>query len=324
LQQRRLPGLISGHSENSFAHGNDVHPILLADFAPAVANRELSVGRERTFAVPVTLHRLALAKRPASPNSLECLGATPSRNGSAMRATRILKLFSALCVCLAFAADAESAAGYKGIPWGTACPEAVKQMEAKGFVFDGKEKTGWRAEGTSPWQPHLFLPNRDRRTSCSMENADLEMETKQANPYVAFESMSGNIGIALLCRGGRFVGARLETALTNTSAAALLTRAAGVPVRTLRADTCGRLNWECTADHSLLRARGDAVRYLERPVRSSPEYTGQEPQTLRYLLLAQSEDRALQSAYLACAGKQLAGARLEEKRIQNGNRAAVE
>jgi hypothetical protein len=52
-----------------------------------------------------------------------------------------------------------------------------------------------------------------------MENADLELDTKQANPYVAFESISGSIGIALLCRGGRFVGARLETALTNTSAA---------------------------------------------------------------------------------------------------------
>jgi len=240
-----------------------------------------------------------------------------------MRAARIVKPFSTLCLLLAFAADAESAAGYKGIPWGTACPEAVKQMEAKGFVFDRKDKTGWRAEGTSPWQPHLFMPNRDR-ASCSMENADLELDTKQANPYVAFESISGSIGIALLCRGGRFVGARLETALTNTPAAALLTEAAGAPVRTLRADTCGRLNWECTADHSLLRARGDAVRYLERPVRSSHEYAGQNPRTLRYLILAQSEDRALQTAYLACTGKLLAGTRLAEKRIQNGNRAAVE
>jgi len=245
-----------------------------------------------------------------------------------MRAARIVKPFSALCgsalcVLVSFAADAESAAGYKGIPWGTACPEAVKQMEAKGFVFDHKDKTGWRADGTSPWQPHLFMPNRDRAT-CSMENADLEMDTKQANPYVAFDSISGSIGISLLCRGGRLVGARLETALTNISAAALLTEAAGAPVRTLRADTCGRLNWQCTADHSLLRARGDAVRYLERPIRSSPEYAGQDPQTLRYLILAESEDRALQAAYLACAGKQLAGARLEEKRIQSGDRAAVE
>ena len=228
-----------------------------------------------------------------------------------------------MCLFLAFAAHAESAVGYKGIPWGTACPEAVKQMEAKGFVFDRKEKIGWRAEGTSPWQPHLFMPNRDP-ASCSMESADLEMDTNQANPYVAFESISGSIGIALLCRGGRLVGARLETALTNTSAAALLTEAAGTPVRTLRADTCGRVNWECTADHSLLRARGDAVRYLERPVRTTPEYAGQDPQTLRYLILAQSEDRALQAAYLACTGKQLAGTRLEEKRIQSGDRAAVE
>jgi hypothetical protein len=245
-----------------------------------------------------------------------------------MRAAKILKpssalCLSALCVFVSFAADAESAAGYKGIPWGTACPEAVKQMEAKGFVFDRKGKSIWRAEGTSPWQPHLFMPKRGR-ASCSMESADLEMDTKQANPYVALESISGSIGIALLCRGGRFVGARLETALTNTSAAALLTEAAGPPVRTGRADTCGRLNWQCTADHSLLRARGDAVRYLERPVRSSPEYAGQEPLTLRYLILAQSEDRALQAAYLACEGKQFAGARLEEKRIQNGDRAAVE
>jgi hypothetical protein len=240
-----------------------------------------------------------------------------------MRAARIVKPFSALCLFLAFAGNAESVAGYKGIPWGTACPEAVRQMEAKGFVFDRKEKIGRRAEGTSPWQPHLFMPNRDR-ASCSMENADLELDTKLANPYVAFDSISGSIGIALLCRGGRFVGARLETALANTSAAALLKKAAGAPVRTLRADTCGRVNWECNADHSLLRARGDAVRYLERPVRSSLEYAGQEPQTLRYLILAQSEDRALRAAYLACAGKQLAGTRLAEKRIQNGNRAAVE
>src|SRR5258707_10025727 len=93
-----------------------------------------------------SLYRHASSAGP-SPSSRECLGATPSRNGSAMRAARIVKPLSALCLFLAFAAHAESAVGYKGIPWGTACPEAVKQMEAKGFVFDRKEKIGWRAEG---------------------------------------------------------------------------------------------------------------------------------------------------------------------------------
>jgi hypothetical protein len=38
-----------------------------------------------------------------------------------MRAARIVKPLSALCLFLAFAAGAEFAVGYKGIPWGTAC-----------------------------------------------------------------------------------------------------------------------------------------------------------------------------------------------------------
>ena len=45
------------------------------------------------------------------------------------------------------------------------------------------------------------------------------------------------------------------------------------------------------ADHSLLLPRGDAVRYLERPVRSSRDYDGQDPPPIRYLILAQAEDR---------------------------------
>ena len=227
-------------------------------------------------------------------------------------------------VCLGFAAHADGITGYKGIPWGTACADAVKQMEAKGFAFNHKEKLGLRGAGSSPWQPHLFLGNRDSRVSCSVENADLEMDTRQANPYVQLEAVSGDIKVTLLCRAGKFVGARLETGLNNASAAAMLTQAAGPPVRTLRADACGGPNWKCTADHSLLRARGDAVRYLERPVRSSRDFDGRDPPALRYLVLAQSEDRALQTAYLACLSKQLAGDRVEQKRISDGNRAAVE
>jgi hypothetical protein len=45
---------------------------------------------------------------------------------------------------------------------------------------------------------------------------------------------------------------------------------------------------------------------------------------VRYLVLAESENRALQTAYVACADKKLAGDRMDMRRIQAGNRAAVE
>jgi hypothetical protein len=243
---------------------------------------------------------------------------------SCMRSAGIWNLPLALSICFGFASYAEGDTGYKGIPWGTACGEAIKGMEAKGFVFNHKETLGSRGARSSPSQPHLFLSNPDRRASCSAENADLELDTKEANPYSQHESVSGDITITLLCRAGTFVGARVETGINNTAAAEMLTQAAGPPVRTVRADTCGDLYWKCTADHSMLRARGDAVRYLERPVRSSRDFDGRGPPPLRYLILAQSEDRALQTAYRACVSKRLAGDRLEKKRIADGNRAAVE
>ena len=233
-------------------------------------------------------------------------------------------LFAFLIGSIAFAARAGATTGYKGIPWGTTCSQAVQDMEAKGFVFAHKAQIDLRADGKSPWQPHLFLHNGTGQASCSMENSDLEMDTRQSNPYVEIRADSGDIAITLLCRNSKFVGARLETAMSNATAVALLLEAAGPPVRTLRADTCGDLSWKCTADHSVLRQRGDAVRYLERPVRRSRDYAGQDAPPVRYLLLAQSEDRALQTAYLACADKKLAGDRLEKKRIQSGNRAAVQ
>ncbi|HEY4884710.1 MAG TPA: hypothetical protein VII08_13840 [Myxococcales bacterium] len=225
---------------------------------------------------------------------------------------------------IALAADAGTAAGYKGIPWGATCSEAVEKMEANGFVFTHKEQVGSRAEARSPWQPHLFLHNGAGPASCSMENSDLEMDTRQANPYVEVRADSGDIAITLLCRNSKFVGARLETPMSNTSAVAMLIEAAGPQERTLRADTCDALSWKCTADHSLLRQRGDAVRYLERPVRASRDYDGQNAPAVRYLVLAESENRALQTAYVACADKKLASDRLDKKRIQDGNRAAVE
>ena len=137
-----------------------------------------------------------------------------------MRAATIWKLVPALSICLGSASQANDVGGYKGIPWSTACGEAMKSMEAKGFVFNHKEKLGFRADGTSPAQPQLFLANPDRRASCSAGNADLELDTKQASPYVQLEAVSGEITITLLCRAGMFVGARLETGLNNSTAAA--------------------------------------------------------------------------------------------------------
>src|SRR6202022_3471414 len=65
-------------------------------------------------------------------------------------------------------------------------------------------------------------------------------------------------------------------------------------------------------------------RYLERPVRSSRDYAGQDPPSIRYLILARDEDRALQTASLACTSKRLAANRLEKRRIENGNRGGAQ
>jgi len=233
------------------------------------------------------------------------------------------KLLAALSISLAFATDAATASGYKGIPWGTACGGAVQKMEAKGFFFDRKDKVGLPAQARSPQEPRLFLPNAGR-ASCPSEESDLMLDTRQANPYVEIAAASGDITVTLLCRNQRLVGARLETPVSKTAAAAMLVRVAGAAVRTVRADACDGQNWKCMADHSLLLPRGDAVRYLERPVRSSRDYDGQDPPSIRYLILAQAEDRALKTASLACTSKRLAANRLEKQRVENGNRAAVQ
>lgn len=232
------------------------------------------------------------------------------------------KLLAALSASVGSGAYADTASGYKGIAWGTHCGEAVEKMEAKGFVFDRKDKIGVPRQARSPQESQLFLPNGGR-AACASEESDLMLDTRQANPYVEIAAASGDITVTLLCRNQKFVGARLATPVRRTVAAAMLARAAGAAVRTVRADTCDAQSWKCTADHSLLLARGDSVRYLERPVRSSPDYAGQDPPSIRYLILARDEDRALQTASLACTSKRLAANRLEKRRIENGNRAAV-
>jgi hypothetical protein len=230
---------------------------------------------------------------------------------------------AALSASVAFGADADTAPGYKGIAWGTPCGEAVQQMEAKGFVFDRKDKSQVPGPVRSPQESQLFVRGSGR-ASCSSEESDLMMDTHQANPYVETAAASGDITVTLLCRNHKFVGARLETLMSRTAATAMLTRAAGAAVRTVRADTCDGKSWKCVADHSLLLPRGDAARYLERSVLSSPEYAGQPPPSIRYLILAQSEDRALQTASVACGNKRLAAARLEKQRVEDGNRAALQ
>lgn len=233
------------------------------------------------------------------------------------------KLLAALGLSLAFAADAETVSGYKGIPWGTPCAEAVQKMEAKGFVFDHKDKIEVSGRVRSPQESQLFARNAGQ-ASCTSEESDLMMDTHSANPYVEVAAASGEITVTLLCRNHNFVGARLETPVSRSAATAMLTRAAGAPVRTIRADTCDSRSWKCMADHSLLLARGDAVRYLERPARSPNDYVGQDPPSIRYLILAQAEDRALQTASVACANKRLAADQVEKQRVDEGNRAAVQ
>jgi hypothetical protein len=196
-------------------------------------------------------------------------------------------------------------------------------MEAKGFVFGRKDMVGRSGQVRSPQEPRLFLSTAGR-ASCASEESDLMLDTRQANPYVEIAAASGDITVTLLCRNQRLVGARLETPVSRTVAAAMLARTAGPAVRTVRADACDGQNWKCPADHSLLLPRGDAVRHLERPVRSSRDYDGQDPPSIRYLILAQAEDRALKTASLACASKRLAANLLEKQRIEIGNRAAIQ
>src|SRR5256885_12848867 len=86
------------------------------------------------------------------------------------------KLLAALSASLAFGADADTASGYKGIAWGTPCGEAVQQMEAKGFVFDRKDKIGVPGQARSPQESQLFLP-KDGRASCASEESDLMLDT---------------------------------------------------------------------------------------------------------------------------------------------------
>src|SRR5256885_11983142 len=168
------------------------------------------------------------------------------------------KLLAALGASVGFGADADTASGYKGIAWGTPCGEAVQKMEAKGFVFDRKDKIEVPGQARSPQESQLFLP-KGGRASCASEESDLMLDTRQANPYVEIAAASGDITITLLCRNQRFVGARLETPVRRTVAATMLARAAGVAVRAGRAATRGGRGVEGPADQSLLLSPREAL-----------------------------------------------------------------
>ena len=60
-----------------------------------------------------------------------------------------------------------------------------------------------------------------------------------------------------------------------------------------------------------------------RPLRSSRDYDGRDVPRLRYLVLAKSENRALQTAYRACLSNEMARDRATTKMIRDGNRAAL-
>ena len=70
--------------------------------------------------------------------------------------------------------------------------------------------------------------------------------------------------------------------------------------------------WKCAADHSLLQSRGDSVRYLERPVGSSQQFDPRDQPSLRYLILARTEDDAIRTAYRTCMTNALTRDRLEK------------
>jgi len=101
------------------------------------------------------------------------------------------KLLAALGASVGFGADADTASGYKGIAWGTPCGEAVQQMEAKGFVFDRKDKIGVPGQARSPQESQLFLP-KGGRASCASEESDLMLDTRKANPYVEIAAVSAS------------------------------------------------------------------------------------------------------------------------------------
>src|SRR3989442_7940917 len=173
------------------------------------------------------------------------------------------KLLAALSASVSFGADADTASGYKGIPWGTPCGEAVQKMEAMGFVFDRKDKIGVPGQARSPQESQLFLPNGGR-ASCASEESDLMLDTRQANPYVEIAAASGDITVTLLCRNQRFVGARLETPARRTVAAAMLARAAGAAGRRGRAAKRDGRGWKLEAEPFLLLPRRGAGPHLER------------------------------------------------------------
>src|SRR2546425_12521196 len=169
------------------------------------------------------------------------------------------KLLAALSASLAFGADADTASGCKGIAWGTPCGEAVQQMEAKGFVFDRKDKIEVPGQARSPQESQLFLPNRGR-ASCASEESDLMLDTRQANPYVEIAAASGDITVTLLCRNQRLVGARLETPVRRTVAAAMLARAAGVAGGGGSASAIKGAGWEGKGGPFLLVSLWEGVR----------------------------------------------------------------
>lgn len=104
-------------------------------------------------------------------------------------------------------ANPSTANGYRGIPWGTPCPEASERLEKLGIKFD---RFGWQPQ-KEPWYPG---PVSELEGECLNYSEHLQA-IRGKDTLSLYELREGEIDIlnafGAICRDSEFVGVRLRT-----------------------------------------------------------------------------------------------------------------
>ncbi len=103
--------------------------------------------------------------------------------------------------------------GYKGIPWGTACEDAIARLENSGVefrTFNSSTRREGFANSASSGGPlgygDWYIPN----AWCPGNDTAMTAAFGSGSPYAEAAGSAGDVDFTAYCRTGRFVGVQMS------------------------------------------------------------------------------------------------------------------
>jgi hypothetical protein len=214
----------------------------------------------------------------------------------AARKTLISTLFTLLLFVRPAMADDSLVKGYKGIPWGTPCSDAVAALAQKGSTFRDAEKKG------SP----IRVPSAvDEFLDQCGSPANLE-------PNVQVNGNADDLDVSIICRAEKLVAVELSS--KDEDGIRALRKAAGKlgPMRS------AGLGGVVESKTSRLAPRVDAVRFYTR----TANFDGYSE--VEYIVMSKSEFTELQHSYRECARNEKEEAHRDQRQSRKAKEAVIE